>query len=1569
MHVRKRNGDLQPVDLNKIVTSLSHYCNFPNVDVYKIATKTINGLIDGVTTLELDMLSVRTAKDLIVEDPVYSKVAARILANILQKEVSGQDIQSFSQSIEIGLQQGLVSQQTYDLVMLNKRKLNAAIKHERDWNFEYHGLQTVYDRYLLKHRTRPSSDKPGNKQRAVIETPQYFFMRVACGLSENAHEAVELYNLLSSLEYMASTPTLFNSGTTHSQMSSCFVAGTQILTEMGVKNIEDVCVGDMVVTHKNNIKEVTQLHKNTLENRVLFDIKCHGTPPITVTENHRFWSLSNEQLSWNHNIPTWNRADYLRKGDWIAIPNYKGGVTDEQIDISNFLNLFPTNGGTSTYIYDIVDTRINIMSEWTRVDHLNKNPLGIKMSKEHNSINRYWNLDNDFVQFLGIWYGDGHINKHRDSYSNQIIDGIGITAHKSNLDLIEFVKRIGQDYLGVKVEEYPHKDQNCTKLMIHSPTIGNMFSHLFGSYCDGKKLYGGAFKWSRGLFESFLVGLISTDGCVSAQGAVTISLANPPLVKQIYMLGRKLGMAMTFQAGQHKDGCLQQAAINIPVTMNMLARIQKTYDDERLSTLKPNLSTKVCVINDVTFVQIDQKNISKRTDEFVYTLGIEDDHSYPVEGILCENCYLLDSPLDSLDDIYKRYSDIALLSKFAGGIGVSISRLRGKGSLIRGTNGKSNGLVPWAHTLSASVAAVNQGGKRKGAACIYLETHHPDIMEFLELKDNTGEREQRAYNLNLANWVSDLFMKRVKEDGMWSLFDPVIAPELNDLYGDAYEKRYLELEAEGKFTEQLPARKVYARMMRTLAETGNGWMCFKDTCNRRGNQVNDEVGTIIHLSNLCVAPETLILTDKGHVPIVDLQDQETMVWNGEEFSPTFVKQTGQNQPLITVELDNGVSLDCTLYHKFYVTVGYSGKMKEVRANELIPGDKLIKFDLPTIEHENSPDFPHAYTHGFFSGDGTYSTPDYGTPKPFVALYGQKKELVPVMEIFGGSNISDASDRLVYRLPTTMLPKFVVPSAQHSLKSRVEWLCGLIDADGTVTNNKGCLSIQIGSIDKKFLCDAMLMLQTLGIYSSVKWMRDEGKVQIRPTEKTYKTQTIWRLLISSAGVNRLLDLGAKFHRVFVKRCYPNRTATAFTKVISVTNSGRSDDTYCFSESKRHMGMFNGILTGQCTEILEVTSSGERKYMTRDELSNTTAVDMVNKNVNIVGFNAEKDQFEVIQGMETAVCNLGSINIGRGYIKHGKLDKDKLRKNVAIAIKFLDRVVDRNFYPIPESKSSNMRWRPIGIGLMGLADFFFQLKLPFDSAEAIALSAEIQEEIYYQALKTSCELAKELGMHGDFRLTRAFKGQLQFDLAGVEVADRERWDALRTEIMTHGLRNSLLIAIAPTATISHICGVEECIEPIKSNLLKRETLSGEFVAINKYLVEDLRKIGRWNDEVRNKLKMEEGSITNIPDLPSEMYALYKTVWEMSMKSIMAHGVARGAFVDQSHSLNMFIDLNKHQEDKRIGVLSSLYMYAWESGLKTTYYFRSRAATRIEQTTSRPAIATTLAPEEIEVCESCT
>ncbi|MGW3137243.1 ribonucleoside-diphosphate reductase subunit alpha [Streptomyces sp. NPDC001139] len=562
------------------------------------------------------------------------------------------------------------------------------------------------------------------------------------------------------------------------------------------------------------------------------------------------------------------------------------------------------------------------------------------------------------------------------------------------------------------------------------------------------------------------------------------------------------------------------------------------------------------------------------------------------------SCYLLDSPKDELDSIYERYLQVARLSKHAGGIGIAYSRIRGRGSLIRGTNGHSNGIVPFLKTLDASVAAVNQGGRRKGAAAVYLETWHSDIEEFLELRDNTGEDARRTHNLNLAHWVPDEFMRRVDADERWSLFSPADVPELVDLWGEEFDAAYRKAEAAGLARKTLPARDLYGRMMRTLAQTGNGWMTFKDAANRTANQTA-EPGHVVHSSNLC-----------------------------------------------------------------------------------------------------------------------------------------------------------------------------------------------------------------------------------------------------------------------------------------------------------------------------------------TEILEVTDDGE-----------------------------------------TAVCNLGSVNLG-AFVRDGDMDWERLDETVRTAVTFLDRVVDINFYPTEQAGRSNARWRPVGLGAMGLQDVFFKLRLPFDSPEARRLSTRIAERIMLAAYEASADLAERSGPLPAWEKTRTARGVLHPDHYDVERAWPERWAALRERVAAVGLRNALLLAIAPTATIASIAGVYECIEPQVSNLFKRETLSGEFLQVNSYLVRELKELGVWDARTREALREASGSVQDFAWIPQEVRALYRTSWEIPQRGLIDMAAARTPYLDQSQSLNLFL------ETPTIGKLSSMYAYAWKKGLKTTYYLRSRPATRIaraaqaavpvQQTPDPEAVACSL--ENPESCEAC-
>ncbi|MFC4464433.1 ribonucleoside-diphosphate reductase subunit alpha [Streptomyces xiangluensis] len=566
------------------------------------------------------------------------------------------------------------------------------------------------------------------------------------------------------------------------------------------------------------------------------------------------------------------------------------------------------------------------------------------------------------------------------------------------------------------------------------------------------------------------------------------------------------------------------------------------------------------------------------------------------------SCYLLDSPKDELDSIYERYHQVARLSKHAGGIGIAYSRIRSRGALIRGTNGHSNGIVPFLKTLDASVAAVNQGGRRKGAAAVYLETWHSDIEEFLELRDNTGEDARRTHNLNLAHWIPDEFMRRVDEDGVWSLFSPSDVPELVDLWGEDFDAAYRKAEADGLAKKTIPARDLYGRMMRTLAQTGNGWMTFKDTANRTANQTALP-GHTVHSSNLC-----------------------------------------------------------------------------------------------------------------------------------------------------------------------------------------------------------------------------------------------------------------------------------------------------------------------------------------TEILEVTDD-----------------------------------------RETAVCNLGSVNLGSFVdASAGDIDWERLDSTVRTAVTFLDRVVDINFYPTQQAGGSNAKWRPVGLGAMGLQDVFFKLRLPFDSPEAKQLSTKIAERIMLAAYEASADLAERSGPLPAWEKTRTARGVLHPDHYDVELTWPERWSALRQRIAATGLRNSLLLAIAPTATIASIAGVYECIEPQVSNLFKRETLSGEFLQVNSYLVNELKELGVWDARSREALREANGSVQDFAWIPEDVRRLYRTAWEIPQRGLIDMAAARTPFLDQSQSVNLFM------ETPTIGKLSSMYAYAWKSGLKTTYYLRSRPATRIAraaqahartvpvQAPDEDAVACSL--ENPESCEAC-
>jgi len=832
------------------------------------------------------------------------------------------------------------------------------------------------------------------------------------------------------------------------------------------------------------------------------------------------------------------------------------------------------------------------------------------------------------------------------------------------------------------------------------------------------------------------------------------------------------------------------------------------------------------------------------------------------------SCFLLSMRDDSIAGIYDSLKDVALISKYAGGIGIHMHQIRAKGSVIRGNNGISSGIVPMLRVFNNTARYVDQAGKRLGSIAVYLEPHHADIEQFLELRKNHGNEEERCRDLFLALWVPDLFMERVRDNAMWSLMCPDQCPGLSDVWGEEFNKLYTSYEESGRFVKQVKAQDLWFKILESQIETGVPYICYKDAANRKSNQQN--LGTI-KSSNLCVAPDTMILTSDGYFPISRLKDRNVRVWNGHDFSETVVRQTGTQQKLIRIIFSNGMELRCTPYHKFYLKHANSFVVRDpVDAKDLVVGDVLINYHLPTIK----------------------------TGVPSLEQFEKTTDYIPI---------------------------------NSSLDIKLAWLSGCLSVVGSVENN----SIRATFPNKEFATRVFYMLQTMGVH---------------PSLQTDETNTHhYDLWIPGNGVRHLCSLGFSSTKLELSDIHEEEERSADIQVVQIDDLHETDDTYCFNEPHRHMGIFNGVITGQCVEI--------HQYSSPDEIS---------------------------------TCNLASICLPT-YVEKGVFHFEKLHEITKVIIKNINKVIDGNFYPLEEAQRSNFKHRPTGLGIQGLSDVLMMLKIPFESAEARELNKQIFETMYHGALECSMEIAKKRhlsiqnneplemmneyepsptsrfpGAYSSFEGSPISKGILQYDMWGVEPSDRYDWNHLKEEIQKYGIRNSLLLAPMPTASTAQIMGFNESFEPITSNIYKRKTLSGEFIVVNKYLIQDLIDLGLWSTEMKDRILLNDGSVQNIDEIPSKLKELYKTVWEIKQKTLIDLSADRGAFVCQSQSLNIFI------EDPDFKKLTSMHFYGWSKGLKTgSYYIRTKPKAKTQQFTIDPNFAKKQQQKPTVVCtdEVCT
>jgi ribonucleoside-diphosphate reductase alpha chain len=628
------------------------------------------------------------------------------------------------------------------------------------------------------------------------------------------------------------------------------------------------------------------------------------------------------------------------------------------------------------------------------------------------------------------------------------------------------------------------------------------------------------------------------------------------------------------------------------------------------------------------------------------------------KGGLPISCFLVSVP-DTKAGLVDSLSETNWLSMLGGGVGVYFA--------TRGADEKSVGVIPHLKVYDDSCLAFKQGSTRRGSYAAYLDISHPDIMDFLDMRKETGDQRRRCLNLHNAVNIPDSFMKLVegrmldpKFDDTWELKDPV----------------------SGKVHEKVSASELWIKLLDLRAGVGRGepYILFTDNVNNQVKPVLRERGYKVNQSNLCVAPETQILTENGYETISDLENETVSVWNGQEFSNVIVRKTGENQKLIRVITDSGFELECTPYHKFYVHQYVNGKKTTVekRAGELLPGDKLIKSDYPVIEGTET--LEYAYDNGFYTADGCLEARGQR-----VYLYGEKQKLKPFLsDIYGNWCESSNCDRIT-ATTRKLKDKYFVPNGDYTIKSKLDWFAGLCDGDGTVCRNGESQSIQVCSVRKEFLQQVQLMLQTLGVYSKVTKSVDAGFRQLPKNDGSgekgdYFCQTTYRLMIGQRYIEKLISLGFKTHRLVLTNHTGNRECTHFIKVEAIIDDGRYDDTYCFTEPKRHMGMFNGMLTGQCNEIMLHTDA-----------------------------------------QNTAVCCLSSINLDRWdeYKDNYQFFLDLMEMLDNVLQYFIDNAPDT----ISRAKYSAIRERSVGLGVMGYHSYLQQKGVAFDSAVAKAYNKKI------------------------------------------------------------------------------------------------------------------------------------------------------------------------------------------------------------------------------------------------------
>ena len=1464
MQVVKRNGEVEAVSFDKVLNRIQSASDGLDVNPTLIAQRTLLRIYDGVKTSELDELAAQLSISLMTTNPDYGTLAARIAISNHHRNTSNRFTDVIHELSHQTLQKTgeklcNISQELIDICEKHGDAINQKIDYQRDYLFDYFGFKTLEKlQYLLR-------DTKGR----TLERPQHLIMRVSLALwgASDLERAFETYELLSHKYFIHATPTNFNAGTTRQQLSSCFVEGTQVHTLSGVKNIEDVMIGDEVVTHTGKTKKVSQLHKNPLNDRIIYDIKLAGTPTVSVTGNHRLWSISDEQEKWGKSAG-WNSVEYLRVGDWIAIPKKEGGTT-YVLDIKNILDNFTTDGNKVSYRYDYtVDGKVTPFASWTK--HFS-NEKTVPTEKKGDTFNRYWTFDDTMMELMGIWYGDGCVAHGKNSANQKVLKAINIVSYHNNQTLIDFVTTTFYEKLGIRHVTVCQDKNKMVCMTVNNQYIAYIFKEVFKSGFDGKRIPAFFHTLPYESICSFLAGLVSSDGCVNNTGGITIQLTNPPLVTDIFHLARSVGIPITMTL-MSSVGKKATGRMSIP-SIIVNHKIKKAYYDNRIQLYEDKTYTwnQTRIINGITYMRLNNKIPTDKQPEYVYTLGIDDDHSYSVGGFIAENCFLLAMKGDSITGIYDTLKDCALISKHAGGIGLHLHDIRAKGSLIRGTNGTSNGIVPMLRNFNDTARYVDQCFTPD--TLVYTENGPAPISTILP-----GEKVLTSDNT----------------------YHHVLKQVIH-----SYQGMMWSIQLEG---HPVPVRVTEEHPILSVKSKGESL-----TTVQAQLQAN--------------------LVEKDYHEVKELLVGDFVLFPGDVYVRIQAMQHVEYEgPVHDFEIDG--PHDYTVAHLGIAHNG-GGKRNGSFAMYLEPWhadvEDFLRLKLNTgSEEERCRDL----FYGLWIPDlfmervekNTHWTLFCPSEAPGLSdVYGDEfKALYERYEAEGRGRKQVDAQKLWFKVLDSQIETgtpYLLYKDAANMKSNQKNV-------GTIKSSNLCVAPETYVLtDKGQIPIVELAGQEVNVWNGDKW----SATTVMKTGEQQKLITVYlsngaqitctpyhKFIVQTDNTDKcsikdatrleagMLTKGVKLATYNI----PGRNADQIVTVHAIEDNRRVDDTYCFNEPENHAGVFNGVLTGNCTEIIEYSSP-----------------------------------------TETAVCNLASLALP-SYVdaKKRTFDFEKLRQVVKVATKNLNRVIDINYYPTPETRTSNMRHRPVGLGVQGLADVFALLRMPWESEKAADLNQRIFEHIYYAAVEASSEIAIEEGPYSTYEGSPMSQGIFQYDMWSVtpstELDGTLDWDGLKEKVKQNGVRNSLLVAPMPTASTSQILGFNECIEPFTSNIYTRRTLAGEFIVVNKYLLQDLKKLDLWNEMMKQQIIAQNGSVQGIDQIPEAIQKLYKTSWELKQKVLIDMAARRGAFICQSQSLNLFV------ADPNYAKLTSMHFYAWKQGLKTgIYYLRTRSPVMAQKFTIDP------------------